>query len=120
MMKSAIRPIAMITSAAYLIAACATAPPQPTDLSDMTFTDTRPTALRVTVAGKSGPILWGKNFGKFVIGREGSSDAIGIYFKNGALGVYDLPVGKYSIEMIGALECEGARFETTTEAPAFS
>lgn len=110
-MRVAIRPIAMITSAAYLLAACTTALPQPTELGSMSFSDTRPVALKVTVAGKVAPVLQSGTTGRLVMTRDGEPGAIGIDFQSGAIGIYELPPGNYSIVMIGPLECTGLTVE---------
>ncbi len=77
----------------------------------MSFADTQPVALRVTVAGKAEPVLQSGTTGRLVLTRDGASEAIGIEFQSGGLGVYELPPGDYSIAMIGPLVCTGLEFE---------
>ena len=54
--------------------------------------------------------------GRLVVTRDGAPEPIGLDFENGALAVYDLPPGHYSIAMIGPLNCSGLAFAIEAEA----
>ena len=54
--------------------------------------------------------------GRLVVTRDGAPEPIGLDFENGALAIYDLPPGQYSIAMIGPLTCSGLGFAIDAEA----
>jgi hypothetical protein len=82
----------------------------------MNFADTRPAALRVTVTGRTAPVLHDGTTGRLVVARDGAPEPIGLDFENGALAVYQLPPGDYSIAMIGPLTCSGLEFTIDADA----
>ncbi len=115
-MRTASRIALIAAAASHLLAACAARMPPPADIGSMNFADTRPAALRVTVTGRTTPVLHDGTTGRLVLTRDGAPEPIGLDFENGALAIYDLPPDRYSIAMIGPLACSGLEFTVDADA----
>jgi hypothetical protein len=103
-MNAARRITATMALVPLLVAACATAPPEPEPARPV------PTALEITVTGAVEPVLGADGTGRVALVREGSAEPIDLEFRNGALVVRDLPPGQYSIAALGPLNCHGLSF----------
>jgi hypothetical protein len=114
-MKFTPRILALIALLPLLLAACAaedTAPPE-TQTARI-----QPIAFRLTVTGKTEPVLGTGATGRIEVLRKGADEVIGLEFENGALTVHELPPGSYSIARIGPLICRGLAFEVDPSARA--
>ena len=76
-MRTVLRITLLATVLTHLLAACGGGyvykPPTPTNIELAQFTDTRPTALRITVTGKTEPVLQTGTKGWLVLERDGKT-----------------------------------------------
>ncbi len=114
-MRPAPRILALIALLPLLLAACATGDTAPTEIRPA---EVQPVAFRLTVTGKTGPVLGTDTTGRIEVLREGADEVIGLDFENGELTVHELPPGHYSIARIGPLACRGLFFEVDPSAGA--
>ena len=114
-MRPAPRFLALIALLPLLLAACAAEDAAPTEIRPAQI---QPIAFRLTVTGKTGPVLGTGATGRIGVLREGADEAIGLDFENGELAVHELPPGHYSIASIGPLACRGLSFEVDPSAQA--
>ena len=114
-MRPAPRILALIVFLPLLLGACAAEDTAPPEIRPARI---QPVAFRLTVTGKTGPVLETGTTGRIEVLREGADKAVGLDFENGKLSVHELPPGRYSIARIGPLACRGLSFEVDSSAEA--
>jgi hypothetical protein len=107
-MRPALRILALIAFLPLLLGACAA---EDAALPEAQPAQILPVAFRLTVTGKTGPVLGTGTTGRIEVLREGADEAIGLDFENGELAVRELPPDRYNIARIGPLICRGLTFE---------
>jgi hypothetical protein len=105
----------MIALLPLLLAACVTEDTAPPETQTARI---QPVAFRLTVTGKTEPVLGTGTTGRIEVLREGADEVIGLDFENGELTVHELPPGHYNIARIGPLACRGLAFKIDPSAGA--
>lgn len=111
-------PAAATVSLLLLLAACATAP-APGASSDSASGDKTAASddtpslvgLRLTLTGKTAPVLDANGAGEITLLREGGEAPVPVPFTNGGLAEAELAPGRYRLAGIGPLLCRGLEFE---------
>jgi hypothetical protein len=106
--RTIVRTAARMAPVLLLLAACATAGPEPD--SALAPGEPRAAALRLSVTGATAVLDTTAPISVELV-RAGAEEPVTLAFTDGDLAMHELPPGRYAVTRIGGLSCTGLDFE---------